>query len=389
MERKTETQTLPAVVQTAISTQKIDLGKVNFLLPTQTFGQVIGEYDKVVIEIVQIDPDEDAFPITKEKFSLGKRPLMAIANALGIIWDPRTTTVIESIERKSRAKATGAMRKPNGEWIIISEEKTVDLDAYEEEQRIAKQEDADKGPIIDWKQSERGRSYPVRGKWNSAAEKATFVDREVKKAMLQFRKFKDERAMTGAKERVIREFVALKNTYSRDELSKPFAFPRVIPDTSKMLEHPEVRKAAIEKMTGAVSSIFGPQPTSNVPQITPGVGIAPAIPETEETVDYEVQNGEHTGSTVEVPWEKEQKEKESEEDRQYREMIEELCASRKKWDKELPKDAKSFIDDVLKQEHPDPATISSLIDKMNDWEARFLATHHNPDYSNHPKGARK
>jgi hypothetical protein len=75
--------------------------------------------------------------------------------------------------------------------------------------------------------------------------------------MLQFRKFKDERAMTGAKERCIRALLALKASYSREELSKPFVFPRVTLDASKMLASPEMRSAAVERMTGATSSIFG------------------------------------------------------------------------------------------------------------------------------------
>jgi len=378
MERKTETQNLPVVVQSAVSSQKIDLTKVNFLLPTQTFGQVIGEYDKIVIEVVEINPDEDAFEIGRGKFSPGKRPLMAIANALGIIWDPRTTTIIESTEKKARAKATGAMRKPNGEWVVISEEKTVDLDAFEEEQRIAKEEDAGKGPITEWKETGKGKPYPVRGKWASASDKTAYIEREVRKAMLQYRKFKDERAMSGAKERVIREFVALKNTYSREELSKPFAFPRVIPDTAKMLEHPEVRQAAIEKMTGAVSSIFGPQPTSATPQLTTGTSPATDRREEAPAAIYEVKNVEQEKNEVQVPWEEEQKAQEKEEEQKNRAMIDELRIGREKYDKVLPADAKSIIDDVLRQEKPDMATISSLIDKLNDWEGRFLArgSHH-------------
>ena len=73
---------LPAVIETAVQSQKIDLSNVNFLLPTKTFGQVLGKYDKIVIEVIQIDPEEDAFEIAKDKYSPGKRPLMAISNAL-------------------------------------------------------------------------------------------------------------------------------------------------------------------------------------------------------------------------------------------------------------------------------------------------------------------
>ena len=54
-------------------------------------------------------------------------------------------------------------------------------------------------------------------------------------------------------------------------------------------------------------------------------------------------------------------------------MIEELRTGREKYDKVLPADAKGFIDDVLAAAKPNMATISSLIDKLTDWEARFLA----------------
>jgi len=354
---------LPAVVQKAVQTQGIDLENVNFLLPTQTFGQIIGNYDKVVIEVVRVDPDEDAFEITKDKFSPGKRPLMAIANALGIVWDPKTTGVVESTDRKSRAKATGAMRKPNGEWVVISEEKTVDLDVIEEEQQTSYEEKADRGnfdEIVQWKTSKNGKNYPVFADWKSDAEKQHGINKAVKKAVLQYRKFKDERAMTGAKERVIRAFVALKNTYSRKELSQPFAFPRVIPDTEKMLAHPEVRQAAIQKMTGAVTSIFGPGPSGSSQEI-PG----------EESPKYElIENGkngtqEDRGQEEKAPPWNPAEEEETDEDRARGELKEMLKFEH------LPADAKSMIADELAKEKPDLTTMNALIDRVNDWLEKY------------------
>jgi len=354
---------LPAVVQRAIQTQGIDLANVNFLLPTQTFGQIIGNYDKVVIEVVRVDPDEDAFEITKDKFSPGKRPLMAIANALGIVWDPKTTGVVESTDRKSRAKATGAMRKPNGEWVVISDEKTVDLDVIEEEQHTSYEEKADRGnfdEVVQWKTSKNGKNYPVFADWKSDAEKQHGINKAVKKAVLQYRKFKDERAMTGAKERVIRAFVALKNTYSRKELSQPFAFPRVIPDTEKMLSHPEVRQAAIQKMTGAVTSIFGPSPSGSSQELPP-----------EESPKYELiengKNGAHEDGGKEEkapPWNPAEEE-ETDEDRARGELKEMLKFEH------LPADAKSMIADELAKEKPDLTTMNALIDRVNDWLEKY------------------
>ncbi|KKK71849.1 hypothetical protein LCGC14_2909810, partial [marine sediment metagenome] len=253
---------LPAVVQTAITEQHVDLNKVHLMLPTQTFGDVLGQFDKVTIEVVTVDPNPDNGdvyqPGTKGKFALGKRPLQAISNAVGIVWDPKTTTIIESTSMKSRAKATGAMRKPNGEMIVVTEEKTVDLEAIEEKLRITQEDYAEDGKKVGW---EGGR--PVKQPWaNHGGEQAknSHIDREVRKALIQYRLFKDERAMSGAKLRVIRAFMAIKANYTQAELAKPFAFPRVTLDTDKLLAVPEVRQAAIERMTGTVGSIFGPGP---------------------------------------------------------------------------------------------------------------------------------
>lgn len=248
---------LPAVLNRAITEQKIDLTKVNLLLPTQSFGAVVGDYDKVTIEIVTIDPDPkagDVYEISRGKKTLGKRPLMAIANALGISWDANGTTILESTSTKSRAKATGALRKPNGEILVISEEKTVDIEVLEDEIRL----DALKGKR-EWNDSTRRMDYRP---WTNPDEK----ELEIKKGLLSARKFKDEKAMTGAKERVIRAFLAIKNFYTAEELSVPLAFPRVTIDSSKLLADPLYRAEAIRNMTGSVASIFGPSASTTEPR---------------------------------------------------------------------------------------------------------------------------
>jgi hypothetical protein len=257
---------LPAVVKAAINEQRVNLDQVNLMLPTQTFGEVLGMYDKVTIEVVTIDTSKTAgevFEIGGKK-SLGRVPLEKISSAVGIIWDPVHTTILESSSTKSRAKATGALRKPNGEFIVLSEEKTVDLEAIEEEQRLKTEDDAKRGKVVEvngqiqWEHTEGGKAFPKREPFRSEQEKADWINREVRKAMISYRKFKDERAMTGAKERCIRALLALKSSYTDAELAKPFAFPRVLPDVNKMLADPAVRQAAIERMSGAVTSIFGP-----------------------------------------------------------------------------------------------------------------------------------
>tara|TARA_Y100000310_G_scaffold297411_1_gene330398 strand:- start:3457 stop:4599 length:1143 start_codon:yes stop_codon:yes gene_type:complete len=264
-----ETQeNLPAVIETAIAEQKIDTSKATVILPTQSFGALISEYEKVTMEVVKISAnpaDGEVFePGGKGKGkALTKVPLLRIGNAIGLVWVPRETTILESSERKSRAKATALFRKANGEWITITEEKTVDIDAIEEKQRISAEDDAEKGPLlldqygkIVWHQNP---TYPERDPagWQSEADKQKHIDREVRKSLIQYRLYKDERAMTGAKERVIRAILAIKNTYTDAELSRPFAFPRIVADPAAMMKQPELREAAISMMAGKIAQVFG------------------------------------------------------------------------------------------------------------------------------------
>lgn len=269
-------ENVPMVIDHALSEQKINPQHVNLMLPSQTFGAVLGQYDKVTMEVVKVDPNPaagDVFEIDGRK-SLGKVPLQKIASALSIIWDPKETCIVESTEKKSRAKATGAMRKPNGEWVVVSEEKTVDVSADEEAYRLKYEEEAEKGNfnnVTEWGTSKNGKKYPKAfAPWGSEQQKETAIDRAVRKAILQRRKFKDELAMTGAKNRVIRAFIGVKSTYTDAELQKPFAFPRVTVDTGKLLSDPVTRQHAIERMTGSVGTIFGNERPHEDPQdVTP------------------------------------------------------------------------------------------------------------------------
>jgi len=283
---------VPAVIQAAIERQKIDLSKVNLILPTETFGDVLGEFEKVTIEMVSVDPDPkgpDCFALkpSSNKRSLGKRPLMAMANALTLQWDPAHTGGVERTARMSRNKATAAMQKPNGQWVILVAEKVIDLDAIEEELRKNAADDAEKGPIVEWKDN-----YPVRGKWKNESEKLAHVDREVQRAMIQKKKSRDELGDTGAHLRVIRLALKVKNEYTIEELKKPFAFPHVQIDTDKLLADPRMREAALNNMVSASRSIFGPRDSSHQ--------IAAEIRAAEEAIDVTVvkENGAPIARTV-------------------------------------------------------------------------------------------
>jgi hypothetical protein len=250
-------QNLPAVIEASARAQGLSLAACNMMLPSETYGAVLGVYDKITLEVIRIDPNPEAgdvFEIAKGKFSLGKVPLERIANALSIQWHPQYTGIVESTATRSRAKAVGIMKKPNGESITQTDEKTIDLDVVADELREKAEKDSEGGRIIRWEDRR-----PIKEPWKSDAECAEYIEREVRKGLMQKRKFKDELALTGAKDRVIRAFIATKSTYTAVELQKPFAFPRVTLDTSKMLDDPRMRAAAIGMIGGAAADLYGPR----------------------------------------------------------------------------------------------------------------------------------
>lgn len=264
---------VPAVISRSMQEQGINASAINLILPTQTFGDVIGKYDRVTMEVVQVDPDPKNGEVyaLEGKLQFGKTPLQKMASALGIVWDPSNTGIVESTEWKSRAKATGAIRKPNGEWLPTTEEKTIDVSVDVKSYQLKYEEDADKGnftgKVTEWGTSKSGKKFPAKFEpWKSDEERERIINRAVRKAVLQRLKFKDELALTGAKDRVIRYFLALKNGYTAAELSKPIAFPRISTDTNKMLEDPAMRQLAIGRMNGAVGAIFGGENTAAYPE---------------------------------------------------------------------------------------------------------------------------
>jgi hypothetical protein len=247
---------LPAIIEQSAKAQGIALANVTLIMPTETFGAVLGEFDKITLETVRIDTTDEREvyePNGKGKgFALGKSSLQKVAFALSIQWVPRYTGIVESTAQRSRAKAVGLMRKPNGETITITEEKTIDLDVERENELAKAEKNSLGGRVVRWE-----GNRPVKEPWKSEAARVRWVELEIENAIKQKRRFKDELANTGAKDRVIRAFLALKSTYSAEELSKPLAFPRVVTDTNKLLANPLTRRAAIEMIGQATASLYG------------------------------------------------------------------------------------------------------------------------------------
>jgi hypothetical protein len=94
-------------------------------------------------------------------------------------------------------------------------------------------------------------------KWTEEDRK-NYVEKSVKRDMLQKRKFRLQLASTGAMDRVIRLILGLKSTYKREELEKPFVVPKIAfsPDVSD----PKVRDLLLRQGLDATNVLFGPSP---------------------------------------------------------------------------------------------------------------------------------
>ena len=108
-----------------------------------------------------------------------------------------------------------------------------------------------------------------------------YIERSVMVNMALLKKTWAEKAMTGAKLRVIRALLGVKGTYTKAELQKNFAIPTVIfsPDFSD----PQVRQAMLAQGMNSVNNMFG---TSQI-----------AV----KTVDFEAENNTFDPADLDNP----------------------------------------------------------------------------------------
>lgn len=283
----------------------------NLLIPTSTDIQ-LNPFYKYHVEEVPVDLGEnsgDIFNVGRVKvtgangkdtyedvFSLSKPLLNKMAMAAGIQFNPKETYG-ERINRTTyRAQAQGAMRKADGTARTETDQKVICLEDEEEKFRLEFMDKAVKG-IVDQKQAKAAEEI-FKGHWIDAKDKngnsedrwgnrirafvidecdrERYVERSVMVNMSLLKKTWAEKAMTGAKLRVIRALLGVKGTYTKKELQKNFAIPTVIfsPDYSD----PNVRQAMLVQGMNSVNNMFG----------TPALPVKTVDFESEHIYDVEV-----------------------------------------------------------------------------------------------------
>ena len=257
----------------------------NLLVPTATDVQ-LNPFYKFHVEEVPVDLGENSGDIFKvgsvktgqqyergkdiweDVFSLSKPLLNKMAMAAGIQFNPKETYG-ERIDRVTyRAQAQGAMRKADGTARTETDQKVICLEDEEEKYRIEFADKAAKG-ITDEKQAQAaaeifsGQWVESKNKWGKKCQafviakedRDRYIDRSVMVNMALLKMTWAEKAMTGAKLRVIRALLGVKGTYTKAELQKNFAIPTVIfsPDYSD----PQVGQAMLTQGMNSVNNMFG------------------------------------------------------------------------------------------------------------------------------------
>lgn len=235
----------------------------NLLIPTATDVQ-LNPFYKFHVEEVSVDLSETSGDIFKvgsvdtgrkddrgnkiyaDAFSLSKPLLNKMAMAAGIQFNPEQTYG-ERIDRVTyRAHAQGAMRKADGTCRTETDQKEICLEDEEEKYRIEFADKAARG-ITDDKQAKaaaeifKGTWTKAKNKWGKTvdayvideADREKYIERSVMVNMALLKKTWAEKAITGAKLRVIRALLGVKGTYTKEELkrilpSRPWFSLRII-----------------------------------------------------------------------------------------------------------------------------------------------------------------
>lgn len=262
----------------------------NFLLPATSQTQ-LNPFYKLKVEVVPVDLGENSGDVFKvgstrmkdqygkdiyvDVYSLSKPLLNKMAMAAGIQFNPRETFGERVDKYTYRAHAQGAIRKADGTARTESDQKEICLLDEEDKYRTEFEEKAKNG-IEDYRQA-NAAAEKFHGHWEDVfdqngqpkklygkpvrkfvideADRSEYVEKSVRVNMALLRKTWAEKAMTGAKLRVIRALLGTKGTYTLEELRRNFAIPSVV--FSPDYNDPIVRQAMFTQAAGSMTNMFG------------------------------------------------------------------------------------------------------------------------------------
>jgi len=279
----------------------------NLLMPSTHYIDGLSKFHAVVVDAVRLDPDpengdvydpkddgkflrdkKDGTLNPLKKVRITKQGLNKLTNTAGLIWSPSQSHPITDRSDKTYVayRAVGGIRRPDGQPLFYAA--TYDMDLKLEKEKLLDKYEGQADNVIP-------NTNPPK-LWRGEKSHAEYVEYCVKRDMFQKRTNALKLCESGAKNRVIREVLGLKNAYTIAELQKPFVMARIIfqPDYTDK----EVSRRLLDAHLAALTGIYGlPEPTtpgfsSKEIQETEPIDIVPAD---EDRDAYETAHEETAG----------------------------------------------------------------------------------------------
>lgn len=225
----------------------------NMISPSATFLQNIPDHMQIAHDIIVVNTTAAAKEVYNTgtnnslAYALSKTAILKIASAAGIQIDPSLTKRLDDRKDKRYCAYQAAVvyTKPDGSRVGFKAEKTYDLDIIEEKITAAKEDQRD---------GQYSKPYMREAGW---------VEKQTKKEMLQIREHMTSLCETKALLRAIRGVLALKTSYTAEELAQPFVVTRV---TFKLdYSDPATKARILDAALGSTNSLYGQQPQLSSP----------------------------------------------------------------------------------------------------------------------------
>jgi hypothetical protein len=271
--------------------------KYNILFPTETLMQ-ISPLQQLSYELLHIDSEpmpkgQDVFSIGKkeiddkwiEVYSFSKTALQKLAHAAGVQIDHNTSGFIPTGNPRSAGyKIVGAIQKPDGTWLRLTQSKVVDIDVTVEKTRFKYTTLLENGKL------ETGYGDKKK-KLKVDDEGRKYVENKVKEEEIRVLEFKEALAETKAYTRLVRALLALKGYYTKEELKRPFVVVKISLNIHYMLSNDSMKQQLVQYALQSQNAMFGLPPSMEVHQ-------APQLHEHIETVDAIVDTSPDDGDSI-------------------------------------------------------------------------------------------
>ncbi len=205
----------------------------NILIPMTEIEH--SDFHVPVIDSVTLTPATDAYKRQEDKFALSFGGLNKLGVCAGVQWHPHETRRTDDGRDKLYIsfRAVGGVKKADGSMVWHAANYDLDLEIIKEE--------------LEEIHAANARKYK---------KDQAYIDFCVARDWRQKRRHKHALAESGAKARVLRSLLGVKNLYSMSELQKPFVVVRYV--FRPPMNDPYVRRQLVDAAMSSMTGIYGP-----------------------------------------------------------------------------------------------------------------------------------